>query len=59
MPMARRKRDWEKNTIIYIRCNERVKRAWKKYVANFDNSEEALIDLLRRVGYWPERGEVY
>jgi len=42
---------------IVIWCDPKVHIAWKRYAARFRSYEEALKELLRRVGEYEEGGE--
>lgn len=46
-------------TTLRVRCSEDVKRAYKKYAADYKNYEEALIALLRQAEAYPPKGVVY
>lgn len=44
----------EKSSVLYVRCREEVKKAFRRYALDYRNYEEALISLLRRAGVWDE-----
>jgi hypothetical protein len=50
--MAKKTRD------LRIRCSEEVYRAFKRYAADYDSYEEALISLLEKAGVYVRRFEV-
>ena len=49
----------QKKVRLVIWCHEDVRKAFRKYAAEYESYEDALIELLRKVGCWPKKGVVH